>query len=65
MRSSRLGLPTMRSDRPWPRLSKLITLAKVASRRKKSVYPGSSWKNSTCDTSPGTMTRSIGPSPMI
>ena len=37
MRCSSEGAPVMRSDRPWPRLSKAMTRAKDASRRRKPV----------------------------
>jgi len=37
IRSSSEGAPVIRSDRPWPRLSKVMTRAKLESLRRKSV----------------------------
>ncbi len=56
-------MPATRSDRPVPRLSKMITRANSASAAKKRAPSGSSQVNSTFENDPGVQTRSTGPSP--
>ena len=65
MRCSRAGswLTGTRSDRPVPRLSKVIRRANDASRRRNVDSCGSSHCRSMFDTQPWTKTRSNGPSP--
>ena len=48
---------------PVPRLSNTINRENEASRVKKRARFGSSHATSTCDTKPGAITRSVGPSP--
>ena len=63
IRVSRLGRSLTRSESPVPRLSKRISLAKDASRRRNRAHAGSSQKTSMFETQPGTRTRSRGASP--
>jgi hypothetical protein len=65
IRSSSEGAPEIRSDNPWPLLSKVTTRVNAERRRRNAVYPGDSCRNSMCDTTPGTMMISTGPSPII
>ena len=63
IRSSIDGGPATGSDIPVPRLSKMINRENDASRVRKRASVGSSQATSTCETKPGTRTRSTGPSP--
>ena len=63
MRSSSEDRPATGSDSPVPRLSKRIRRQKLASRRINAVVSGIVHHKSTCEMKPGTIARSIGPSP--
>ena len=63
IRSSIVGTLVVGSDMPVPRLSKTINREKDARRIKKWARFGSSQATSTCETNPGTRTRSKGASP--
>ena len=64
MRCSSVGIPTVRSDRPVPRLSNLAIRANEPTRRSIELVNGMSHASSTCETNPGTITTSSGPSPV-
>ena len=57
------GKPVTRSDRPVPRLSKMMMRALLPNWSSQRAKPGSSQQASACDTKPGASTRSTGPSP--
>ena len=63
IRSSIVGGLEAGSDMPVPRLSNTINRENDASRVKNRARFGSSHATSTCDTKPGAITRSVGPSP--
>ena len=63
IRSSIVGGLVAGSDMPVPRLSNTINRENDARRVKKRARLGSSHATSTCETKPGTRTRSVGPSP--
>ncbi len=63
IRCSRVAGPSVGSERPVPGLSKTISLEKEANRCMKRAIRGWPKAPSRWETKPGTMTRSIGPSP--
>jgi len=60
LRSSRVGAPATRSDRPVPRLSKTSTRACSATPHSNTAQPAESHCSSTWETQPGAMTTSNG-----
>ena len=63
IRCSSVGRVATGSESPVPRLSSRIKRQKDVSRRRNLANDGSSQAFSTCETQPGTRTRSNGPSP--
>lgn len=63
IRSSKVGQPQPRSERPVPRLSKKINRENDARRPSSPAKNGKSHDASTWEMKPGTYTKSKGPSP--
>ena len=64
-RWSMVGMRSVRSDAPVPRLSKWSTLAKRPSRAKNAWYSGRSHASSMFWASGGTATIRVGPRPHV